>query len=105
MLRSFIAALVVMVVATGLGRAEAPDFMTLLGANPKLNRWLTVRMAEYGGGPIKQYTVTAFATSRVLWQRDNQAVYFATARPPTEATQDEVGVLMAARQGASGSGR
>jgi len=83
-------------------RADAPDFATLLAANPKLNRWLTVQMVESGGGPKKSYTANAFQTSQILWQRDNRAIYFATARPPTEATQEEIGVLIAARRGASG---
>jgi len=91
-----------MFIATSFLRADAPDFTTLLATNPKLNRWLTVLMAEYGGGPNKKYTAPSFETSQVLWQKGCQAVYFATARPPTEATQDEVGVLIAARQGAKG---
>jgi hypothetical protein len=102
MVRSFTAALALLLIATGFLPADAPDFTTVLAANSKLNRWLTVQMPEYGGGPSKRYTATAFETSQVLWQKNDQAVYFATARPPTEATQDEVGLLIAARRGASG---
>jgi hypothetical protein len=82
--------------------AAAPDFTTLLADNPKLNRWLTVQMTIGGGGPEKSYTAALFADSAVLWENGNQALYWATAFPPTEATREELGVLIAARRGASG---
>jgi hypothetical protein len=96
-----VVATIFLVVGSLLVHADAPDFAILLAANPKLNRWLTVQMVS-GGGPKKSYTATAFETSQILWQKDNQAIYFVTARPPTEATQEEIGVLIAARSGASG---
>jgi len=102
MTHRIVVAAVFLVTGSLLVRADAPDFATLLAVNPKLNRWLTVQMVESGGGPKKSYTATAFETSKILWQKDNQAIYFATARPPTEATQEEIGILIVARSGASG---
>ncbi len=87
---------------TLFSRAGAPDFSTLLASNPKLNRWLTVQMVEYGGGPKKSYTAPRFASSSILWQQGDQAIYWATGNPPTEATNEQFGVLVAARRNAAG---
>jgi hypothetical protein len=85
-----------------LSRAHAPDFSALLVSNPKLNRWLTVQMVEYGGGPKKSYTTSGFASSTILWQQGDTAIYWATGDPPTEATNEQFGVLIAARRNAAG---
>jgi hypothetical protein len=84
---------------------DAPQFPDLLAANPKLSRWLTVQMREFGGGPLKSYTAHAFLKSQLLWQNGTQAIYYATARPPTEATLEELGVLVAARRDSDGKWR
>jgi hypothetical protein len=92
----------------GFVRGDAPPpphFSDLLAANPKLNRWLTVQMVESGGGPLKSYTASAFLTSQLLWRNGAQALYYATAHPPTEATPEEIGVLIAARRGSDGKWR
>jgi hypothetical protein len=90
---------------TGFVRGDAPPtppFSDVLAENPKLNRWLTVQMPEVGGGPFKSYTASSFLTSQLLWQNGAQALYYATAHPPTWATREEIGVLIAARCGGDG---
>jgi hypothetical protein len=85
---------------------DAPQFSDLVAANPKLNRWLVVQMPEdFQGSPPKTYKASAFSTSQLLWQDGTEALYYATARPPTYATPDEVGVLIAARRGVDGNWR
>ena len=62
-------------------------------------------MPEVGGGPLKSYTASTFLTSQLLWQNGPQALYYATAHPPTWATREEIGVLIAARCGGDGKWR
>ena len=76
--------------------AEQPDFASLRRQNPKLDTFLTLKMEEYGGGPIHSYTAKDFTSSTTLWSSSDKAIIWATAQPPTEATASKIGVVILA---------
>jgi hypothetical protein len=102
MIRRVVLAAVFLAIGSLLLRADAPDFTALLASNPKLNRWLTVQMVEDGDGPKKSYTASGFASSTILWHQGDEAIYWAIGNPPTEATNEQFGVLVAAKRNAAG---
>ena len=83
-------------------KASPPSFDDLLISSPPLKKFLTIQMEEYGGGPKKNYTATAFSASTVLWQQANKVIYWATANPPTEATESQIGLLILAETNSDG---